>query len=72
MDKDILSIKEVAEYMGLGTGAIHGFIRKRGMPVFRIGRKIMKVRKEDLLNWISKHVIGGKDNPGNFMHGNVK
>ena len=65
MEKDILSVKEVAEYMGLGTGAVHNFIRKRGMPAFRIGRKIMKVRKEDLLTWISRHVVGGNENPGN-------
>ena len=62
MEKEILSVKEVAEYMGLGTGAVHGFIRKRGMPAFRIGRKILKVRREDLLTWISKHVVGGNDN----------
>lgn len=72
MEKEILSVKEVAEYMGLGTGAIHGFIRKRGMPVFRIGRKIMKVRRQDLLTWISKHVIGGNDNPGEVKHVNFK
>jgi hypothetical protein len=30
---------------------------KRGMPVVRVGRKIIKVRRQDLLDWIASHVV---------------
>ena len=57
MEKEILSLKDVAEYLGVRTGTVHNFV-KRGMPVVRVGRKIIKVRRQDLLDWIESHVVG--------------
>lgn len=56
MEKEILSLKDIAEYLGVRTGTVHNFI-KRGMPVVRVGRKIIKVRRQDLLDWIASHVV---------------
>ena len=56
MEKEILSLKDVAEYLGVRIGTVHNFI-KRGMPVVRVGRKIIKVRRQDLLNWVASHVV---------------
>jgi excisionase family DNA binding protein len=58
MEKEILSLKDVAEYLGVRTGTVHKFI-KGGMPVVRVGRKIIKVRRQDLLDWIASHVVPG-------------
>ena len=64
MEKEILSLKDVAEYLGLRVGTVHNLIKRRGMPVVRVGRKIIKVRRKDLIDWIESHVvpeIGNKD-----------
>ena len=57
MEKEILSLKDVAEYLGVRIGTVRNFI-KRGMPAVRVGRKIIKVRRQDLLDWIASHVVG--------------
>ena len=57
MEKEILSLKDVAEYLGLRVGTVHNLIKSKGMPVVRVGRKIRKVRRQDLLDWVESHVV---------------
>jgi len=57
MDKEILSLNDVAEYLGLRIGTVHKLIKTKGIPVMRVGRKIIKVRKQDLLEWVERHVV---------------
>ena len=59
MEKEILSIREVAEYLGVKIGTAHIYIKREAIPVIRIGKKTIRVRRQDLLQWVESHMVSG-------------
>ena len=46
-----LSIKEIAEYLGVRRETIYVYLEKKNLPGHRIG-KFWKFQKEDVDNWV--------------------
>ena len=55
--KEFLSIKEVAEYLGVYRDTVYRYIRdiKKPLPAMKISRKKILVKKIDLDNWLENH-----------------
>lgn len=54
--KPIMNIKEVAEYLGIGTASIYRYVKQGKMPASRVG-KFWRFRKEKIDAWLEKKEI---------------
>jgi len=53
MDKPIMNIKEVAQYLGIGTASIYRYAQQKKIPASRVG-KFWRFRKERIDAWLEK------------------
>jgi excisionase family DNA binding protein len=56
-DTDLLTISQLARYLGCGRAQAYRLIQPGpgALPAFRIGTKSLRVRREDLLDWIERN-----------------
>ncbi|USL33990.1 helix-turn-helix domain-containing protein [Priestia megaterium] len=52
MDKQTISVKEAAAYMGISKDLIYQLVRENKMPHLRLSRRIL-FRKEALDRWLT-------------------
>jgi len=50
-NKDVLSVMEVAELLGICRSKAYELVNKEGFPRFKIGKTI-RIRKLSLMKWI--------------------
>ena len=58
--KEIMDIKELAEYLGIGKSKIYSLIRHKKIPASRIGRQY-RFSKEVVNNWLKERIITKKE-----------
>lgn len=54
-NKDILSVKDVSEYLGISMTGTYALFHSKGFPCFRVhgkGRGSLRIRKSQLDNFI--------------------
>ena len=56
--KDVMSIKELSEYVGLSKSKIYQLIRNKRIPASKIGRQY-KFSKEVIDSWLKEKIITG-------------
>ena len=56
--KEIMDIKELSEYLGIGKSKIYSLIRQRKIPASRIGRQY-RFSKEVVDSWLRERLITG-------------
>lgn len=49
---DIMTIREAREALGISKSTIYELIQKDQLPAFRLGRKLWRIRKDDLLGYL--------------------
>ena len=54
--KDVMSIKELSEYLGIGKSKIYNLIRQNKIPASKIGRQY-RFSKEVIDNWLKEKII---------------
>jgi excisionase family DNA binding protein len=54
--KEVMDIKELADYLGIGKSKIYGLIRQRKIPASRIGRQY-RFSKEVVDSWLREQLI---------------
>ncbi len=54
--KDVMSIKELSEYVGLSKSKIYQLIRNKRIPASKIGRQY-KFSKEIIDSWLKEKII---------------
>jgi len=54
-NKEVLSIQEASEYLGISRDALYDHIRSKRIPAFKIG-KLWKFKKSLLEEWITSQV----------------
>ena len=60
-----LSIKEIAEYLGVRRETIYVYLEKKNLPGHRIG-KFWKFQKEDVDNWVKSGKAAEDNASDNF------
>lgn len=53
MSADILTIRDVAEYLRVTEKTVYGLAQKRKIPGFKVGGQ-WRFRREDLDDWIKR------------------
>jgi excisionase family DNA binding protein len=53
MTEDILTIRDVAEYLKVTEKTVYGLAQKRKIPCFKVGGQ-WRFRREDLDDWIKR------------------
>ncbi len=56
MTKDIMSVQELTQYIGIGRSKIYSLIRKKKIPASKIGRQY-RFSKELIDSWLKENVI---------------
>ena len=60
--KEVMDIKDLADYLGIGKSKIYGLIRDRKIPASRIGRQY-RFSKEVIDTWLREQLITSPENP---------
>jgi excisionase family DNA binding protein len=60
-NKQIMDIKEVSEYLGIGKSKIYSLIKMKKIPASKIGKQY-RFSKEIVDGWLKDKVITKKDN----------
>ncbi len=55
--KEVMSVEELAEYLGVGRTYAFGLVRDEVIPSFKIGR-LRKVRLEDARAYVDRMAAG--------------
>lgn len=59
MSEDILTIREVAEYLKVTERTLYRLVQDGKLPAFKVGNS-WRFRREDLERWISEQSRGGE------------
>ncbi|MCA6072377.1 MAG: helix-turn-helix domain-containing protein [Endomicrobium sp.] len=59
--KQIMDIKELSEYLGIGKSKIYSLIRMKKIPASKIGRQY-RFSKDIVDGWLSDKIITKKEN----------
>jgi excisionase family DNA binding protein len=69
--KEVMDIRELAEYLSIGKSKIYGLIRQRKIPASRIGRQY-RFSKEVIDSWLRESLITQPTEPqGRLFEGRV-
>jgi excisionase family DNA binding protein len=60
--KQIMDIREVSEYLGIGKSKIYSLIRQKKIPASRIGRQY-RFSKDVIDAWLKEKLITKKEEP---------
>jgi len=58
--KQIMDIKELAEYLGIGKSKIYSLIKNKKIPASKIGRQY-RFSKDIIDNWLKETIVTGKE-----------
>ena len=58
----VMDIKELSEYLGIGKSKIYSLIRLKKIPASRIGRQY-RFSKEVVDSWLKERIITKKEEP---------
>jgi excisionase family DNA binding protein len=59
--KDVLSVKEAADYMGLSVGTIHRLTSQRRLPFYKPGGKIAYLKLSDIQAYMFRNRVASRD-----------
>jgi excisionase family DNA binding protein len=54
--KEVMDVKELSEYLGIGVSKIYSLIRQKKIPASKIGRQY-KFSKEVIDAWLKEKII---------------
>lgn len=57
---DLLTIPQVAERLQVSPWTIRAWIRDRELPHIRMGRRVIRVKREALEGFVKRHGIDGQ------------
>ena len=60
-NKQIMDIKELSEYLGIGKSKIYSLIRMKKIPASKIGRQY-RFSKDIVDSWLKDKIITKKEN----------
>lgn len=58
----VMDIKELSDYLGIGKSKIYSLIRLKKIPASRIGRQY-RFSKEVIDSWLKERIITKKEEP---------
>ena len=60
--KEVMDIKELSVYLGIGKSKIYNLIRQKKIPASRIGRQY-RFSKQVVDNWLKEKIITAPEEP---------
>jgi len=60
-DKQVMDIKELAAYLGIGRSTIYNLIRQKKIPASKIGKQY-RFSKDVVDSWLRDKIITKKEN----------
>lgn len=53
-DKEYLTVKETAIYLGISKHSLYKLTQRRVFPIYKPNNKLIYIRREDIDDWISQ------------------
>ncbi len=69
--KEVMDIKELSEYLGIGKSKIYNLIRHKKIPASRIGRQY-RFSKDVIDTWLKEKIITKKEEASMPLFGRDK
>jgi len=69
--KEVMDIKELSEYLGIGKSKIYNLIRNKKIPASRIGRQY-RFSKDVIDTWLKEKIITRKEEVAMPLFGREK
>lgn len=69
--KEVMDIKELSEYLGIGKSKIYNLIRNKKIPASRIGRQY-RFSKDVIDTWLREKIITKKEDAVMSLFGKEK
>ncbi|MBU2530396.1 MAG: helix-turn-helix domain-containing protein [Elusimicrobia bacterium] len=69
--KEIMSLKELAEYMGLSVATIYRGVEKRQIPAAKVGKQ-WRFHKDTIDLWLAGKMTAGFSDPGYLQELQIK
>ena len=63
MSKEFLSVKEVAELLGVSSDHVQGLIRQGELIAYRVGAKAYRIKQEDLDSFLEERKTKKEEKP---------
>ncbi len=60
-ERDIMTVREAAEYLGMKPPTLYKYIKKGVIPAFKIG-SLWRLKKSTLDEWIAKKLEEAQEN----------
>lgn len=57
-EDSLLTLSEVADYLGVERRVVTDYVQDRGLPVIRISRQTVRVHPDQLDAWLAEHTEG--------------
>ncbi len=54
MEKAFLSVKEIAELLGVSVDTVQGWIRRKELIAYKVGTKAYRVKREDFEKFLAE------------------
>ena len=56
MENSLISLKELAKYIGVSKATIYRYVKRKKIPAIKIGR-LWKFRREGIDKWLKKQEV---------------
>jgi excisionase family DNA binding protein len=62
MEKEVLTVSETAEYLQVSRAQVYVFMNRQvnPLPYVQISDSTRRVRKQDIIDWMARDVVGGQ------------
>ena len=61
MDKEFLSVKEIADMLGVSVDTVQGWIRRKELIAYKVGTKAYRVKRSDLQKFLEERRTDKKE-----------
>jgi excisionase family DNA binding protein len=53
----MLTYKDVAELTNMKLGTVYALVSQRRIPHIRLGRRLVRFRRQEILDWLEAHDV---------------
>lgn len=54
---DVLTYQQAAQLLGAPVGTLYSWVHHRRIPHVRLGRRLVRFRRSELLGWLADHEV---------------
>lgn len=63
MEKEVMTIKEVAEYLQVSEAQVYTYMNQNvnPLPSVLLSKGTRRIKKQEVINWMARQALGGQE-----------